>query len=410
MIVRKIKESELKRCSEVFHISFEFEMTDNRTNEEMLKEIKTDPKGRFDRFPMEKWAAFEDDDKTMMSCVTVTPYDVWFDTGFTKLSGMGGVSTLPQYRNSGGVRGCFSSSIKSMYDEDYGFSYLYPFSTAYYGRFGYASCGENILYSIPLRAIKKNPIAGGKCVLLESEKSYACDISMIYNDFVKGVNMACDRQDFDYDFIKNPNPAKTKEYSYIYYSSSNEPKGFISFKKEKRENGNFDMSCSKFLFTDSEGLFGLLNLAVSFGAYYDKLEFFLPSFSHIDLLFAEWALYPSERKIYYNGMVRVINVKKVLNMASYIGTGSIKLSVKDDILPQNDHVFLVEFANGVATRVCLTDERPDISMSIAEFSRFIVGSRDTQDLYIAPDVAIHNDVAALRQVFYKKKCLMLEGF
>lgn len=410
MIVRKIKDEELKRCSELFHIAFEFPMTDKRSNEEMLKEIKESPKGRFDRFYTEKWAAFEDDDKTMMSSVIVTPYDVWFDTALCKLSGMGGVSTLPQYRSSGGVRGCFNASIKSMYDEDYAFSYLFPFSTAYYGKFGYAPCGENTSYSISLRALKKNPVAGGYCRLVEADSNLIADIDAIYKVFAKDVNMMCDRQDFDYDWVKRVNPAQSGEYSYIYYSADNVPKGFLTFKKLETSRGHFDMACSRFFFSDNEGFLGLCNLALSFGAYYDQLCFFVPSYIHIDMFIPEWALYKTERQTGYNGMVRAINVKKVLSMAKYIGSGSLKLSVRDDILAQNDHTFLIDFSNGTANRISVTDERPDISMSIAEFSRFIVGSRDTEDLYIAPDVAIHNDLPSLKQVFYKKRVLMAESF
>lgn len=38
MILRKIRESEFRRAEEVFHLSFEFPLTEEKTSEEMRRE------------------------------------------------------------------------------------------------------------------------------------------------------------------------------------------------------------------------------------------------------------------------------------------------------------------------------------------------------------------------------------
>ena len=91
MILRKIRESEFRRAEEVFHLSFEFPLTEEKTSEEMRRERAEAPCGRFDRQYGERWAALEDDDETMMSVLTATAYPRRFDGQAVPMRGIGGV-------------------------------------------------------------------------------------------------------------------------------------------------------------------------------------------------------------------------------------------------------------------------------------------------------------------------------
>ena len=78
------------------------------------------------------WAAFDGQSGEMASTLYVTDYRVRFDGGVCKMGGVGGVASLPQYRRAGGIRACFQKALPAMHRDGYVFSYLYPFSTAYY--------------------------------------------------------------------------------------------------------------------------------------------------------------------------------------------------------------------------------------------------------------------------------------
>ena len=67
MIVRKIKPEEIKRTNELFAIAFEFEMDNTKSADEVYQDTLNNPKSRDDVYCLERWAAFEDDNKTMMS-------------------------------------------------------------------------------------------------------------------------------------------------------------------------------------------------------------------------------------------------------------------------------------------------------------------------------------------------------
>ena len=93
----------------------------------VYEDTVSSPKSREDDTPLNKYAAFEDDDKTMMSCLSVNSYEMNFDGNLTKMAGIGGVSSLPQYRRRGGIRGCFEKMLADLYEENIDFSYLYFF-------------------------------------------------------------------------------------------------------------------------------------------------------------------------------------------------------------------------------------------------------------------------------------------
>lgn len=105
MIVRKIKPEELKRTKELFATAFEFTYDNKDSAMKVYEDTVSSPKSREDDTPLNKYAAFEDDDKTMMSCLSVNSYEMNFDGNLTKMAGIGGVSSLPQYRRRGGIRG-----------------------------------------------------------------------------------------------------------------------------------------------------------------------------------------------------------------------------------------------------------------------------------------------------------------
>ena len=137
MIIRKIRPEELKRTYELFGIAFEFSADWSKSPMEIYEEVKSNPKSREDACWGERWAAFKDDNSTMMSYFIAQPFPVQFDGNTYTMTGIGGVASLPQYRRQGGIRGCFEAALPAMYQDGHAFSYLYPFSTAYYRKFGY---------------------------------------------------------------------------------------------------------------------------------------------------------------------------------------------------------------------------------------------------------------------------------
>lgn len=146
MLVRPITKEERLQSAQLFAIAFESPFDPN------------------DLTPFAEnpciWAAFDEESGEMMSTVYVTDYRVQFDGDRYKMGGIGGVASLPQYRRAGGIRACFQKALPILYREGYVFSYLYPFSTAYYRKFGYESCVQRYLAVLDLRQLRPAEFSG----------------------------------------------------------------------------------------------------------------------------------------------------------------------------------------------------------------------------------------------------------
>lgn len=408
MIVRKIKPEELKRTNELFAIAFESELDNSKSAELVYQEAISNPDSRDNIYCMERWAAFEDDDKTMISNFIATPFTVQFDGHLCKMAGIGGVATLPQYRRMGGIRECFRASLPDMYKNDITFSYLYPFSTAYYRKFGYEMCCERFSYQIRLSSIRPFSLEGN-CYLVENESPALDDIRQVYSVWQEKYNMMTVNEDYEFAWIKNSNPVKDQRFTYVYKSKDKIAKGYMTFFKEDSTNGR-NLKCSRFFFTDMEGFHGLLNLAYTCSSDHQYITFELPTDLDITLVLPEWSMGAGQCDKVYCGMARVVNVIKVLKMAKYLGSGSLVISITDTFISENNNTFYLRFENGVAQEVYITNAMPDISLGIADFSRLIVGACDTSAILFMESVNVYSTLEKLSNVFYKKPALITEYF
>lgn len=417
MIVRKIRPEELKRTQELFSIAFEFEYDCDKDAMEVYEECVKEPKSREDVSLLEKYAAFLDDDKTMTGCIYATRFPMQFDGNSVQMAAVGGVSSLPQYRRMGGIRGCFTTMLPDLYKNGVTFSYLYPFSTAYYRKFGYemgCSCNH---YEWQLSFIPTYKVDGSyELIDASNREKLAEDVKTVYQVWQKKYNCMIENESWEYRFATEANPYKKQEFTYIYYKQDKTPAGYLTFRKEKDEKGQ-RMVCSKFVFTDVEGLKGLFALVKTFASDHYCIRFTLPDTCNIEAMFLERSLGACRMERSYLGMVRVVNVEKVLQMARYRGTGEIVLQVEDAHIPENDGIFEVHFADGRAVSVHKLEKeekKPQLVMTIAEFSKWITGVADVAELEFCENVRILDrtvvDNGVFEKVFYKKPCFIMEYF
>ncbi len=409
MIIRKVRPEELKRTMELFSISFEFANDIDKSAQEVFEEISTNPSSREDAYWTERWATFEDDDQTMMSYFIAQPFPVHFDGQTYTMTGIGGVATLPQSRRSGGIRKCFEAALPSMYQDGVAFSYLYPFSTAYYRKFGYEIGCEKLQYHINLSHLKPFAVSG-KCHLVEPGNILLEEIKEIYRHWQGKYNMMIANEDYEYAWVAKSNPVKNQEFTYVYKDAKESPLGYMSLKQINEADGR-NVLCTRLCFTCVEGLKGLLNILIALGSDHGYATFEVPADADLTLLLPEWSMGAVSLKKFWAGMVRVVNVEKALAGARYIGNGTLKIAITDAQISENNGTFEVTFQDGKCTHLAKsTLAQADISMGINEFSRLIIGTCDASSLPYMDNVTVHNPTCALQQVFYKKPNLIVEYF
>ncbi|HHU56290.1 MAG TPA: GNAT family N-acetyltransferase [Acholeplasmataceae bacterium] len=406
MIVRKIKKEEYLETSKVFNIAFNFKMDDSLSNEEIVRRFEENPESRHALYYLEKWAAFTDDNK-MVAYVSALPFNIRFDGNSVLMSGIGGVSTLPEYRGHGIMRKIMEALLKDEYKNDYAFSYLYPFSHAFYNKFGYNQGYERIRWNLSLDSIKPSPIKYK--AFMHEKDSHTEDIKKVYDEFIKDYNLSVIREDIDYFRFRKSNPAVDQVYTYVFYDENNNPIGVVTIKRVMK-NDKRVLSCSNLFFSNINGFKAILNHLLNYKNNYQSVEFILPANLRLSHLIPEWSLYPASRNLEIFGMVRVVNVEKVLKLAKYKGSGNLIIKINDSIIEENNNTYAITFENDHLSSITKTNEMPHVEMGIDAFSTLIVGIYDSDSVLSFNNVTIFKNTENIKKVFYQKKCMLYEYF
>lgn len=356
------------------------------------------------------WASFDGD--RAISAMYVGAYTVRFGGEQMLMGGIGGVASLPDARRMGGVREMMRASFRDMADNGYAFAELYPFSTDYYRQFGFEKGIKVDIWTLPMEYIRANETGGRIRQLLPGDST--APLTEIYNRFYADWNLSCVRRDFNakMDLQKMLNEQR---YVFVWEDELGVPKGFMITKKVQAEGQpvldcttNFGLN-NAMIFLDARAFRALLTFAKkAFASDYRAIRFQTPSCLHMDTLVGEGTVCRHSGK--WNGMVRVISVGKVLGACRCRGEGSIVLNIVDKMLPDNDGGWRITYAPGKANQVERTDDAPDITLTIGDFSTLICGITSSADLPWLPDAQVHDPSVPYEQIFYPQKCFTMDLF
>ncbi len=375
---------------------------------EVLEQITKNPQSRQDLYWDSQWAAFADDDRTMMSTLTVIPYRANFDGHNMLMMGIGGVATLPQYRKCGGIRHCFEKALPDMYLQGAAFSYLYPFSTSFYRKFGYELGCERGCWKLKLSGMPKT-VVEGTCHLLEPGAELKRDIRHVYEAWQNRYNLMTIDEEIEYRWIDKADPFRDKEYTYLYRSASDEPKGLVTY-RPVIDDGDRTLECTRFFFVDLEGFYGLLALLGTLSADHSHITLRLPTDVDLGGILPEWSFGTAIERREQAGMVHVVNVERVFRMARMRGTGSLSIDIAGPLIPQNNGRFFVAFADSVTSDIRCTREPADIALIIQDFSRLICGRYGLTALPYLPQVQLFCKTEKATKVFYQKPMFITRYF
>lgn len=344
-----------------------------------------------------------------MSTFVITDFTVRFDGHGCKMGGVGGVSTLPQYRRRGGIRGCFEAALPHMYENGYDFSYLYPFSTAYYRKFGFENCVQKLQVTVDL-GLLSTPAAEGTFRLAEPRSPQTEAIRALDAAWEERYNMMVLHGADHYKWTEKLDPAAGTEYTYVCYGAENAPTAYTTFRLENQSDGR-NLVCSRFCFRDREGFYGLMQVFKSLAADHRYVKFAVPNSAAMQYLLPEWSLGAAQWAVQPAGMVRVVNVQSALEKARYRGSGRTTLAVRDGQIPQNNGTFAVTFENDRAVSVVPTEGAPDGVFTIPAFSALLAGVSDWPEAGAwLPGVEVRNGAAPLESVFYRKPMMLVDYF
>ena len=132
---------------------------------------------------------------------------------------------------------------------------------------------------------------------------------------------------------------------------------------------------------------------------------FLPASLELLSVIQSPRAYEIRQTVRQDYMIRVINVKKMLEIINKPEDCRFVIQIGDGILPENNGIWTVD--RGKAD---LTDEKPDLSLSIQAFSQLAAGCVSLSEALYRNDVALFSNKPVLEKVFVRKPIFVGERF
>ena len=388
--VRQLQGEERFRAEIISTVCFHGKIEDpEKARENAVKETRED------------WGAFSEDG-ALMGHIINNKFESWLDGNLIINGGIGAVSTLPEYRESGCIRHIFEKLLPKAYENGEVISTLYPFNHAFYRKFGYETLVYKNTYEFAPEVLRGYHFTG-KAELWNTGDPAGSYLDL-YTEFARHYNLAIRRnEDMMQYHLKG---VYYQDRKFCYFLSDEEgPAAFVIF-QDIRHDPQAILSVNDVAFLGRRGFQAVLGFLARFTADYGTIRLSLPSGVELLSLIRSPKAYDIEKRAGQNYMIRVVNAKKLLAAIRKPEGASFTVRVTDDeILPVNNGTFLV---NG--SSVTETDAAPDLVVSGRALGQMTVGGVDLSEAMLRPDVEICANEAVLRQVFVRKPLMISDYF
>ncbi|GHV12793.1 hypothetical protein FACS1894219_06390 [Clostridia bacterium] len=356
-----------------------------------------------------EYGAFDEDNK-LMGRMTVIPHEVYFDGQIVGSAGIGGVATLPEYRHKKSIRHIFEVAFEEMKKKKQYLSYLFPFSFAFYGKFGYETVCEQLDLKFTLAAFADIP-RNNRCVIADDCKNPI--LRGIYEKYAARHNCAYNRNDSMWESKLSKNVYDKKYYTYLYYNEAGEPKGYFVWTPK----GGRDFTIPEICFENLEDVAGMLGFIKNFEANYSRVVISnLPYNEDFSLMFTNQ--YDVERTLKFSGMARIADVAKTFELMKYPdGTGTFSVKTEDEFQPFNSGLYHIGYKDGKAVNVEHTQTQSgtasaDLEVPVTALAKLILGTDvlSASRFIFDKRIKINGNCDTLAKVFTRKNIFVGDFF
>ena len=385
MIIRQVAGEERFQARLIATVAFHGRMEDpEKAREESLRETEQD------------WGAF-DTDGTLMAHIINNQFTVFLDGKTVSSGGVGAVSTLPEYRNSGAIREIFREMLPSAYAKGEVISTLYPFSHAFYRKFGYETvCWKNE-YTFPPEVLQEYRFSGKATLWKPGDPT---DVwTALYNRFAAGYNLALRRDEKRMAERLKGEYFRDRKFAYLLYEGE-KPAAYVIF-QDIRHDPQAILEVRDLAWDGREGLLAILGFLARFSADYGTIRLFLPRDLELLSLIHSPKAYDISKTTSQNFMARVINAEKALATIRKPAGCRFTIRVSDEWIAENNGTWLVTEEGATPT-----GEAPDLTVTEKAMSQLICGAVSLAEAAYRTDVTIAGNRDTLEKVFERKPILV----
>ncbi len=390
MEFRKLTEEEREAYSKLARYAFE-------TSKNTYKILEWPRKSR----PMDHFYGAFDNGLLIAGC-GIIPFKIKFRSITFKMGGIEGVATKPEYRSRGIVREILKKMFHDMNENQIPISVLYPFKIAFYEKLGYKNVDEQIFYHFEISDIKYNETN----YRMKEVERIDEEIIQVYNEVIENYDYIAKRAELQWKRFYKEN------YKFISYNGDR-PVGYVILHFPKKstewiftqniqypEKTIYVIEAFWLNHTAKQAIFNFL------WTHRDQREYIAGYFpvneNLIDLLITPRIL---DRKIVSNSLLRIINVKTVLENLKYsLNDFSILIHVHDKLCPWNNGFFNINSKDEIITVESKeeTSSSADIEIDISYLAQLLAGYRTVKELLEFGFISInHENFEVLQNLFPK---------
>ena len=355
------------------------------------------------------WGSFEG--KKLLAGMYELEYLMRFDGHSVKMSGIGGVGTLPEARKGGHVRRIFEKLLPEAYEKGVVFSNLTPFDHDFYRKFGYEICCARNKISISTGDLSDIKVKGEFVHILPGDDTST--LAEIHSAYIADLNHGIHRDNWAdnraWKRFTREDPCASGWYIYLWKDETGKAKSYIKY-QDVMEDGDHNMSVAELAFIDKKGLYGALSIVGGLSAQFENFNWLAPTFiDPFDFTGEAWSF---ENKTLPRDMTRIVNVKTALElMRRPKGEGEYIIEVEDENIAANNKKYLVQFGKE-GTKVSETKKDEDIHCDILTLSQLVTGYRTLENaLYSRQEgLEVYDNEETLKRVFTQRPQHVTEYF
>ena len=349
----------------------------------------------------EGWGAFAEDG-TLLAGLVNHRFQSYLDGTLIENGGIGGVSTLPEYRNTGAVRAIFTKMLPASYRAGEVISTLFPFNHAFYRKFGYEVVCSLNQYELKPEVLQKYRFTGRAELWKKGDPIDA--YLKLYYGFAEKFNLPLRRTPermmkrvIDGDFYKD------RKFCYL-LSDETGPIAYVVYQDVKNDPKAI-LRVLDLAFTDRTGFLAILGFLGRFTADYGTIQLPLPAGIELYSLIQSPKSYEIQKTTKQSYMVRVIHAKKLLAAIQKPEEASFVIRVSDEWIPENNGTFSVSGA-----QVRKTTKKPDLVVSVRALAQLGTGAVSLLEASLREDVEILGNEKVLSEVFRRKPLYIADHF
>ncbi len=391
MEVRKLTAKERFEANVVSVVAFHMRMEDpEKTREESEKET------------VEDWGAFSEDGKIMARIINHR-FEAEMDGQLIPSGGIGAVSTLPEYRNTGAVREIFNKLIPEAYRNGEVISTLYPFNHAFYRKFGYETVRWRNDYEFVPAVLSGYRFSG--TAELWKPGDPVSEYTELYNRFARNFNLSIRRDDARMlDKHIKGEYYKDRKFCYL-LKEEGRAVAYLIF-QDIRHDPAAILSVEDLAWDGRTGLYAILGFLARFTADYGTIKMFLPSCLELLSVVRSPRAYDFQQTARQDYMIRAVNAKKLLETIKKPDGSRFVIRVEgDEQIAENNGIWEVS-GSGVE----LTDKAPDLTVSVQALGQMAAGCVSLDEAKYRPDVTVAGNEETLAKVFTRKPILVEDHF